>query len=141
MADESTNISNIEQFVIWIRCFHEKLIGLHSVNVANTSNFSDILNDVILRLGVDKRCLQGQCYGEYSIMMGKVPAVAQIIKQDVNHRTFTIHCFCYSFSLACNDTIKNSAIMRNSLKIAFEKAKFIQTFAHVGIGFDKKCQM
>lgn len=58
MADESFDKSDIEQFVIWIRYFDEELIGLHSVNVVNASNLSDILSDVTMRLGVDKRCLR-----------------------------------------------------------------------------------
>lgn len=58
MADESFGKSDIEQFVIWIRYFDEELIGLHSVNVVNASNLSDILSDVTMRLGVDKRCLR-----------------------------------------------------------------------------------
>lgn len=58
MADESFDKSDIEQFVIWIRYFDEELIGIHSVNVVNASNLSDILSDVTMRLGVDKRCLR-----------------------------------------------------------------------------------
>lgn len=58
MADESFDKSDMEQFVIWICYFHEELIGLHSVNDVNASNLSDILSDVTMRLGVDKRCLR-----------------------------------------------------------------------------------
>ena len=48
-AAESFDISNIDQFVIWIRCVdsnferHKELIGLHLVSVANARNLPDIL--------------------------------------------------------------------------------------------------
>lgn len=68
----------------------------------------------------------GQCYNVYSIRMRKAPGVAQIIKQHVNHRVFTIHCFCHSFRLTCNDTIKSSAIMENLPETAFEIRKRVK---------------
>ena len=59
-------------------------------------------------------------------MMGKVSGVAQIIKQDINHRSLVVHCFCHSFSLACSDTIKNCTLMKNSLDTSFEITKLVK---------------
>ena len=58
-------------------------------------------------------------------MMGKVSGVAQIIKQDISHRSLVVHCFCHSFSLACSDTIKNCTLMKNSLDTSFESTKLV----------------
>ena len=52
MTDESSNISNVQQFVNCIRWVdnvlepHEDFIGLHAVEIANTKNLSQILKDI-----------------------------------------------------------------------------------------------
>ena len=60
MADESSDISDVQQFVIWI-CWvdnmlepREDFIGLHAVNIANVRNLYLILKDIILRLGLNR---------------------------------------------------------------------------------------
>ena len=60
MADESSDISDVQQFVIWI-CWvdnmlepREDFIGLHAVNIANVRNLHLILKDIILRLGLNR---------------------------------------------------------------------------------------
>ena len=86
MADESSDISNVQQFVICIRWVdnvfepHEDFIRLHAVEIANDKNLSLILKVIILRLGLNRELLRGQCYDGCSTMMGKVSGVAQIIK-------------------------------------------------------------
>ena len=53
MADESSDISNVQQFVICIHWVdnvlqpHEDFIGLHAVEIANAKNLSLILKDYI----------------------------------------------------------------------------------------------
>ena len=59
-------------------------------------------------------------------MVGKVSGVAQIIKQDINHRGLVVHCFCNSLSLACSDTIKNGTLMKDSLDTSFEITKLLK---------------
>lgn len=80
---------------------------------------SAVLKDDTLRLGLDKKCLQGQCYYGCNTVIGKVSWEAQVTKQDINHCALTIHWFCHLLSLACNDTIKKSTLIRNSLETAF----------------------
>ena len=86
MVDESSDISDVQQFVICIRWVdnmlepHEEYIGFHAVKIANAKNLSLILEDIILRLGLSKELLRGQFYDGCSTTMGKVSRVAQIIK-------------------------------------------------------------
>ena len=85
-----------------------------------------ILKDIILRLGLNRELLRVQCYDRCSTMMGKVSSVAQITKQDINHRGLVVHSFCHSLSLACSDTIKNCALMKNPLDTSFEITKLLK---------------
>ena len=63
MADESSDISNVQQVVICIRWVdnmlepHEEFIGLHPVKIANAKNLSLILKDIILILGLNRELL------------------------------------------------------------------------------------
>ena len=132
MAEESSDVSNAQQFVICIRWVHnvlephEDFIGIHAVEIANAKKLYLILKDIILRLGLNRELLRGQCYDGCSTMMGKVSGVAQIIKQDINHRGLVVHSFCHSLSLSCSDTIKNCTLMKNSLNPSFEITKLVK---------------
>ena len=134
MADESSDISNVQQFVICIRWVdnilepHEEFIGLHAVKIANAMHFSLVLKDIILRFGLNRELLRGECYDGCSTMMGKVSGVAQIIKQDINHRGLAVHCFCLFTVSVVVDTIKNCMLMKNSLDTSFEITK-LATFS------------
>ena len=59
-------------------------------------------------------------------MMGKVSGVAQIIKQDINHRGSVVQRFCHLLSLACSDSIKTCALMKNSVNTSFEITKLVK---------------
>ena len=91
MADKSSDVSNVEKFVICIRWVddmlepHKDFVGLHTVNTANAKNLSLILKDNVLRIGLSKELLHEQSHNASSRMMGKVLVVAQSFKQDINH--------------------------------------------------------
>ena len=60
MADESSDISDVQQFVICI-CWVDNMLepcedffGLHAVNIADVWNLYLILKDIILRLGLNR---------------------------------------------------------------------------------------
>ena len=63
MADESSDISNVQQFAICIRWVdnmlepHEEFLELHAIKIANAKSLSLILKDIILRLGLNKELL------------------------------------------------------------------------------------
>ena len=134
MADESSDISSVEQFVIFI-CWvdnmlepHEDFIALHTINISNTKNLSLMLKDITLKFGLNRELLREQRYDRYSTVMGKVSGVAQINKgnkQGINHRGFVVHCFCHSLRLACGNNTKNCTLMNNSLDTSFEIAKLV----------------
>ena len=65
MANEITDIIDKEQFVICIRWVDNDLnankdfIGLNELSVTNAETLAFILKDVVLRLGLDPKCLRG----------------------------------------------------------------------------------
>ena len=68
MADECSDVSNKEQFVICIRwidaeqlCEHEDVIGLYHVDAIEAKTLVAAIEDVILRLGHNFVQCRGQC--------------------------------------------------------------------------------
>ena len=68
MADESSAISSVEQFVICI-CWvdnmlepHEDFIALHAINISGAKNLSLMLKDITLKLGLNRELLREQRY-------------------------------------------------------------------------------
>ena len=62
MADECTDVSNKEQFIICIRWVdadlldHEDIIGLYAVDAINAGTLVTTTDDVFLRLGLNEHC-------------------------------------------------------------------------------------
>ena len=131
MANETTDIKNKEQFVICIPWVDNDLNankdfnGLHKLSVTNAETLAFILKDVVLRLGLDPECLQGQCYDGCNTMMGKKSGVANTIKNELNRNALAIHCHAHALNLACGDSIKNCKLMQNALETSLENCKKI----------------
>ena len=77
MADECSDVSNKEQFVIYIRwidatqlCEHKDVIGLYHVDAIDAKTLVAAIEDVILRLGHNFARCRGQCYDGASNMTG-----------------------------------------------------------------------
>ena len=74
------------------------------------------------RLNISITKLRGQCYDGASAMSGCKAGVAKLIL-DEEPRVIYTHCYGHSLNLACNDTIKQCAIVRNAFDTANEKKK------------------
>ena len=111
MADEVTNASNDEQFVLCLRSVdddlvpREDLIGLYRV----ANNCVDILisriRDSLIRINLSMNNCRGQCYDEPSNMVGGKTGVLTQIKSEEPRAIFT-HCYDHSLQSAVGDTIK-----------------------------------
>ena len=131
MANETTDIKNKEQFVICIPWVDNDLNAnkdfneLHKLSVTNAETLAFILKDVVLRLGLDPECLQGQCYDGCNTMMGKKSGVANTIKNELNRNALAIHCHAHALNLVCEDSIKNCKLIQNALKTSFGISKLV----------------
>ena len=69
LADEATDVSNIQQLVICIRwatkdlVVEEDFIGLMPLDKANATNIAAAIKNVILRMGLSMEDAKAQCYG------------------------------------------------------------------------------
>ena len=135
MLDESSDISNKEQAVFCCRWVdddlvaHEEFLGLHELEKADATAITNIIKDILIRLGFDTEKLRGQCYDGCSTMMGKKKGVSTQIKKDVQPLALCIHCYAHSLNLACSDWLKNSKVsnvVSKSLSTSFEITKLVK---------------
>ena len=110
MADETTDCSNKEQFVV---CFHwvdggfevhEDFVGLRYVKSTDAETLSAELKDVLIRLHLSPSKMRGQCYDGASCMAGIKSGVAARLSREEPRAVYT-HCYGHALSLACSDAI------------------------------------
>ena len=88
MADEVTDSSNREQFVLCLRWVNESfevskdLIGLYSVDNISSNTLHLTIKDVLLRLNLNVTNCRGQCYDGASNMVGIRSGVATMILKE-----------------------------------------------------------
>ena len=119
LADEATDVSNIQLLVICIRwvkrdlTVEEDFIVLMPLERANAANIAAVLNDVILRMGLSMEDAKAQCYDGCSTMTGVRNGVATIIKRE-NPKCLLTHCYCHALNLAVGDTVKSVPILKET---------------------------
>ena len=126
MADEITDASNHEQFVIclrWVDQFlevHEDFIGLYKVDNIKADTLRTGVEDVLLRFAIPLQNARGQCYDGASNMVGlRSGLAAQLL--DKSPKAFLIHYFAHALNLSVNDMVRQTLFldnMSNSLEIS-----------------------
>ena len=142
MADECTDVSNKEQFVICIRwvdadlCSHEDAIGLYHVDSIDAKTLVATIEDVLLRLCMNISQCRGQCYDGAANMAGSKGGVAAYIQKKQPKAVLT-HCYGHALNLAVGDCIKKLKICCNALDVAFKIVKLIRFSPKRNAAFDR----
>jgi len=131
MADEITDVSNIEQVAICLRSVddnfdtHEDFIGMYAVESIKADILAEILKDTLLRLKLPITNCRGQCYDGAANMAGAQNGVAAQLLNEEPRATFT-HCYGHALNLATSDTVKKNKILRNTLDTMLGISKLIK---------------
>ena len=142
MADECTDVSNEEQFVICI-CWvdnttlidHEDCVGLYGVDTIDSNTLMQSIEDVLLRMGLLPSQCRGQCYDGASNMAGCKNGVATQI-QAKEKKAILTHCYGHALNLAVSDCIKQSKLCQDAMDSAFEISKLIRYSPKRNAAFD-----
>ena len=111
MANEITDVSNNEQFVLCLRSVHDDLVPhkdlicLYNVPNICTNTLVSCIRDALIRMNLSTNKCRGQCYDGASNMAGAKTGVSTQIKSEEPRAIFT-HCYGHSLQLAVGDTIK-----------------------------------
>ncbi|XP_003392082.2 PREDICTED: zinc finger MYM-type protein 1-like [Amphimedon queenslandica] len=132
MADEVTDSSNHEQFVICLRwvdsisfAVNKDLVGFYQVDDITASTLFSSLKDVLLRLNINIQNCRAQCFDGASNMIGARSGVATLVQKE-EPRAILVHCYGHSLQLAVCDTVKQIRIMSDALDTTNEISKLLK---------------
>ena len=83
------------------------------------------IQDILLRLSLQMSSCRGQCYDGAGSIAGCRTGVAMAIQQQEPQALYT-HCYGYTLNLAVQDSVKNNAILRDTLDTVEEMTKLIK---------------
>ena len=131
MVDETADVGNVEQVVVYLRWVsekfevHEEFLGLYHVESIEAEKLYGAISDVLLRLNLAVSKVHGQCYDGASAMSGAKLGVAARMQAVESKAVFT-HCYGHALNLACADTIRQSKLLRDALDTTHEITKLIK---------------
>ena len=131
MADEVTDSSNQEQFVLCLRWVgedlnpHEELIGLHVIPNICLDTLVACIQDTLIRMNLSIQNCRGQYYDGASNMAGSKSGVATQIKTEEPRAIFT-HCYGHSLQLAVGEAVKGIKNLKDTLDTASEISKLLK---------------
>ena len=142
MVDETTDLSNTEQMVLFLRHVdddlnvHEELIGLHSLESTSADNIMLTIQDILLRLNLSINNCRGQCHDGASNMSGIRSGVATKVSS-LEPRALYTHCYGHALNLAVQDVIKGTKLMDDTLSTVYEITKLIKKSPKRDVIFSK----
>ena len=135
MADETADISGVEQFLIGIRyvdycemnlSIHEEFLGFSALKAMNAETISQEILNVTEKYGLEMQKLVGQGYDGCSTMAGEVSGVQQRIR-DLYPKAYFMHCASHRLNLVINDQnnvmeIRNAVAVIKSVIVYFRES-------------------
>ena len=125
IADETRNISGLEQFAISLRWVddsykvYEDLIGLVQVDTTDAATLSGAIKDMLIRCIIDLHNCRGQAYDGASNMSGPFSGVAALLRQEEPKAHF-IHCAAHCLNLCLQECAQCCSAIRDALSLAKE---------------------
>lgn len=134
LADETTDISRIEQFSLCIRYIdlelyvvREDFLSFVPVHDVTGVGLARTIKDQLQNLGLDLQNLRGQGYDGAAAMRGAFNGVQAIIQNEFPKAIYT-HCISHCLNLCLNDACKIDSV-RNAFGVISEVCTFFRTSA------------
>jgi len=131
MVDETTDASyreQVEWYICWVDAnfeVHEDFIGLFMEDAINADTITAVIFYILRHLNISTATVRGNCYDGDVTMSGKNAGVVTKVLKEEPKALYT-HCYGHSLSLACEDSIKHSKIIKDSLDTTYENTKLIK---------------
>ena len=124
MADETADISNIEQLSFGVRYVEnfeafDTFIGLHELKNTTADHLVDTIKKILIACNFDFSKIRGQCYDKAASMSGEKSGVKTQIISD-NEKALYIHCLNHGLNLAVMETLSQIKLFKNSLSYSEE---------------------
>lgn len=133
LADETTDISRIEQFSLCVRYLdnndiREDFLTFVPVQNVTGSGLAKTLKETLVSLGLDLNKMRGQGYDGAAAMSGTFRGCQAIIRDEFPKALYT-HCVSHCLNLCLNDASKVTAI-KNTIGTIGEVCTFFRISAH-----------
>jgi len=134
IVDESTDVAGHEQVSICVRYVDETLLpeefflGFVETSITIGHALTQLITDVLCRLGLPPEYLRGQCYdGAANIYVLFKGTQARILQRQP--LALYVHCANHCANLACQDLAKSVPLVRETLQIVNEVGVLIRNSA------------
>lgn len=130
LADETRDMSNLEQLTICIRWVdaqygvHEDFIGLLQVPNTTAATLAAGIKDVLLRCNLPLAQCRGQAYDGAANMSGHRSGVATRLLEE-EPAALHVHCLAHCLNLCLQDAARKFQPVRDALDLCTEVAKLI----------------
>ena len=120
MADEGTDISNLEQLSFCARTVDDDLnikedfLGFYEIDNIKSETVVKAIKDILMRCSLSLDDCRGQTYDGASNMMGKHSGVSTKISEE-QPKAIATHCQGHSLSLAVKSLTKECPILRDTM--------------------------
>lgn len=144
LADETTDISRVEQFSMCVRYLdsenniREDFLIFVPVHDVSGPGLASSLKDTLINLGLELNNMRGQGYDGAAAMRGKFRGCQAVIKKEYPKAIYT-HCASHCLNLCLNDASKVSVI-RNTFNKVGEICSFFRVSAQRSEKLKKRLQ-
>ena len=120
MADEGTDISNLEQLSFCARTVDDDLnvdedfLGFYEIDNIKSETVVKAIKDILMRCSLSLDDCRGQTYDGASNMIGKHSGVSTKISEE-QPKAIATHCQGHSLSLAVKSLTKECPILRDTM--------------------------
>ncbi|XP_071478874.1 zinc finger MYM-type protein 1-like [Diadema antillarum] len=131
LADETADVSRIEQLCICVRTATENLVleeyvlGLYSLDKCDAESIFKTMKDALIRYNLPLSLCRAACFDGAASFQGKHSGVA-VRLQEEEPRVVTTHCYMHSINLAVQDMVKHVPKLRNFLTTVTDLINFLR---------------
>ncbi|XP_071499042.1 zinc finger MYM-type protein 1-like [Diadema antillarum] len=131
LADETADVSRIEQLCICVRTATENLVleenvlGLYSLDKCDAESIFKTMKDALIRYNLPLSLCRAACFDGAASFQGKHSGVA-VRLQEEEPRIVTTHCYMHSINLAVQDMVKHVPKLRNFLTTVTDLISFLR---------------
>lgn len=103
---------------------HEEIVGFYSTSKSDAESISNIILDVLMRLGLEVTCLVGQAYDGASTMSGHITGVQERIREKAPMANY-VHCNAHCLDLVLQEAGKSVQFIRDAISVVHDIGTFL----------------
>ena len=125
---DSEQISLCIRYCMADLTIHEEVVGFYATSKGDAASVSNIILDVLLRLGLEVTNLVGQAYDGASVMSGHISGVQERIREKAPMANY-VHCNAHCLDLVLQEAGKSVPFVRDAISVVHDIGTFLNASA------------